>query len=142
MWEDKREQPPEKRRRLGWGYPRDWLVPIAEDLARHCRLATAEVSARITAPAAAIPVSAEPLPNSVGFVEHLEQPANSHFHVETVDGLLRLSFLKKLALEVEGDTLRVRQGKMFGVARFVVARAIGRGACGRVTATGRTRCCC
>jgi hypothetical protein len=122
VWDDERDHPPEKRRQLGWGYSRDWLVPIAEELARHCRVATAEVSARIIAPAAEIPVLAGPLPNAAGFVEHGEQPANSHFRVETVDGLLRLSFLKELIVEVESDTLRVRQWKTFGVRAYSWSR--------------------
>jgi len=69
-----------KRSQLAPGYPRAWLLPLANDLARRCRLA-AEDRADTPRPAPPIAVLAEPLPNRAGFVETLEQPARSKIAV-------------------------------------------------------------
>jgi hypothetical protein len=88
---------------LARGYPREWLVPLARDLARRCGLA--------------IDVTEEPLPNPAGFVDLPEQPADSRLRVEpTADGL-RLSLppgvfgRRPRVLVVLGDRLRVERGE-------------------------------
>ena len=123
LWESDGDTPPEERKRLGWGYPRDWLMPIAAALSRRCRLAVQEPSALVMAASAApIPVAADPLPNAAGFVEHVEQPANSKFQVETSAGALRLRCPRTFTLEIEGDELRVWQKRMFGGRNYAWSR--------------------
>jgi hypothetical protein len=68
-----------KPRQLVPGYPRDWLLPLAKDLARRCQLADELEGISETAPS--IDVLAEPLPNSAGFVEMFEQPSGSKIAV-------------------------------------------------------------
>jgi hypothetical protein len=63
-------------KQLAPGYPRAWLLSVAGDLARRCQQ-SAEDGARASKPVGPISVSAEPLPNSAGFVDLLEQPARS-----------------------------------------------------------------
>jgi hypothetical protein len=100
---------------LARGYPRDWLVPLARELARRCRLAAdgAEL-------VPAIDVAEEPLPNSTGFVDLLEQPDDSRIAAERTSGGLKLELprpafgRRQAVLTVVGDRLRVEQGKLDG----------------------------
>jgi hypothetical protein len=68
------------RKQLAPGYPRAWLLSVAGDLARRCQ-GSAEDGAGASKPVGPIRVSAEPLPNSSGFVDLLEQPARSQIVV-------------------------------------------------------------
>lgn len=89
---------------LARGYPRTWLVPLADELARRCRLAPDEP---------AVAVTEEPLPNSAGFVDLPRQPADSRVSVDRTDSELiltlpRAAFGRRPAtLSVRGDRLRV-----------------------------------
>jgi hypothetical protein len=107
VWEDDSDKP----RPLAAGYPRAWLMPLANDLARRCRLAAEPTAPRTPLPP--VPVAAERLPGSVGFVELLDQPAGSKCVVEeTPDSV---SFRHgKTVLTVKGDELRAQQKKIFG----------------------------
>ena len=97
---------------LARGYPRDWLVPLARDLARRCRIAT-DGERQSTH---AIDVAEEPLPNASGFVDQIEQPAESRIVVERVGAELRLSLPRRAfgrrqaVLTIHDDRLRVEQG--------------------------------
>jgi hypothetical protein len=77
---------------LARGYPRAWLLPLANDLARRCRLAGDDAVTRdLRAAAPAIDVVEEPLPHPAGFMEQLDQPADSAILVEPVDDAVKLS---------------------------------------------------
>jgi hypothetical protein len=95
---------------LARGYPRDWLVPLAADLARRCEFAD-----RRESDAPAIPVAEEPLPNPAGFVDLLEQPVDSRVVVEQLGAELRLTLPRATfgrqhtVLTVAADRLRVEQ---------------------------------
>jgi hypothetical protein len=111
-----------KRSQLAPGYPRGWLLPLANDLARRCRIA-AEDRADTPRPAPPIAVLAEPLPNSAGFVETLEQPARSKIAV--LEGPEKLTvtvpprrFGRRGAVFTvsEGELVVVRN-KLFGTER-------------------------
>jgi hypothetical protein len=117
LWKSDGDLAPEKRKHLAWGYPREWLLPVAEDLSRRCRLAT-EPSSMVTAPAAPVPVGVEPLPNRGGFVDLIEQPAGSEIQVQRLYTWLRLTRPKAFTLEVEENKLRVEQRKVFGVREY------------------------
>lgn len=113
VWDSDAALPVEKRKRLAWGYPRDWLLPLADELARRVQLATTEPSATMTPVAPPVPVRAEPLPNDAGFIEEIEQPAGSPFVVEQSNDMLRASIPGTMELVVDGGVLRVEQRKMF-----------------------------
>jgi hypothetical protein len=88
---------------LARGYPRSWLVPLANDLARRCRLAADRVSE-------------EPLPNPAGFVDLPEQPIESRIEAAETGGELRLILPRSLGrrpveLVVRGDRLRVGEDR-------------------------------
>jgi len=113
VWETDEVFPPNKWKRLAWGYPRDWLVPLAHHLARRCRLTTIEGLPSLASPPPPVPVTAELLPNEAGFVEHFAQPPGSKFVVQQSEWKLHLNLPGKLALLIEGDVLRVEQRKAF-----------------------------
>jgi len=98
---------------LARGYPRDWLVPLARDLARRCRIATD--GERDSTPT--IEVVEEPLPNASGFVDLREKPDDSRIVVETSGAELRLTLphrafgRRQAVLTILDDRLRVEQGK-------------------------------
>jgi hypothetical protein len=79
LWETGPEN--EKTNQLAWGYPRSWLVPLAQELAARCQISRTEGSAS-TKSRRAVAVTEEALPNLSGFVEALEQPADSKIEVE------------------------------------------------------------
>jgi hypothetical protein len=89
---------------LARGYPRAWLVPLADELARRCRLTTDEP---------AVEVTEEPLPNPAGFVDLPDQPEESRVFVDRADGELTLTLPRQAfgrrhaTLTVRGDRLRV-----------------------------------
>ena len=93
---------------LARGYPRAWLVPLADELARRCRLATAEP---------AVEVTEEPLPNPAGFVDLPDQPEESRVFVDRTDGELILTLPREAfgrrhaTLTVRGDRLRVDEDR-------------------------------
>jgi hypothetical protein len=106
---------------LARGYPRDWLVPLARDLARRCRLAAPGGPTR-PAPSAPPPIDVveEPLPNQAGFVDLPEQPDDSRVLVERTGAGLKLTMPKeafgrrRAVLAVTGDRLRVEQPRRAG----------------------------
>ncbi|HEX3151884.1 MAG TPA: hypothetical protein VHR66_27680 [Gemmataceae bacterium] len=109
---------------LARGYPRTWLVPIAHELARRCRLAPNEP---------AIAVTEESLPNSAGFVDLPDQPDDSRVFVDRTDGELILTLPHKpfgprrATLIVRGDRLRVSEEQEWSrrqLADIRVARLI------------------
>jgi hypothetical protein len=110
----------EKPRQLARGYPRDWLVPLARDLARRCQLAAQDDSTRPARAAPAIDVAEEPLPNQAGFVDLLKRPDDSRILVGRTGAGLTLTLPRKTfgrqhaVLTVTGDRLRVEQPKRFG----------------------------
>jgi hypothetical protein len=106
----------EQSKQLGRGYPRDWLVPIARNLAGRCRLAAeTDGTAEARATASRIDVTAEPLPNPAGFVDLPEQPDDSRVLVARTDDGLRLTLPRKrfgrqqAAVTAFGDRLLVEQ---------------------------------
>jgi hypothetical protein len=100
---------------LARGYPRDWLVPLAHDLARRCRLAAHGDPTRPRRRAPPIGVAEEPLPNQAGFVDLWEQPADSRVLVEANGAELKLTLppgacgRRHATLAVTGDRLRFEQ---------------------------------
>jgi hypothetical protein len=114
--------PESKRRQLAPGYPRAWLLPLANDLARRCQCGTAEHvgMSRLTTP---IAVTEEPLPNSAGFVDMIAQPARSKIVVlQTPEGMTVMVPPKRLGwrgvvLTVAGDDLVVMRPKLLGAER-------------------------
>ncbi len=110
VWETDEGLPRADWKRLAWGYPRDWLVPLANELARRCRLAALDVSpALATAPL--VPVTTEPLPNEAGFVEQFAQPPGGKWVVGRSEGQLHLTLPGKLELRLEEDVLHVEVRK-------------------------------
>lgn len=108
----------EKPLRLARGYPREWLVPLARDLARRCRLAAETDSTIGSRPAgSAIEVAEEPLPNPAGFVDLPDQPDDSKVVVEATADELKLTLPRKTfgwhqaVVTVFGDGLRVERDR-------------------------------
>jgi hypothetical protein len=97
-----------KPKPLAWGYPRAWLVPLANDLTRRCRLASEE-----TAAPDPIHVTEEPLPNRAGFVDQVERPAGSKITMDVWQDEARLtmppSFFRSggMVLAVAGEELSI-----------------------------------
>jgi hypothetical protein len=114
--------PEAKRKQLAPGYPHDWLLPLASDLARRCELGT-EDHAGIPRPAPPIVVSAEPLPNSAGFVEMLEQPPRSKIAVLQTPEKLTVTVPPRwfgwggAVFIVSGNELEIVRTKLFGAER-------------------------
>jgi hypothetical protein len=98
-------EPEDKFLQLACGYPRDWLVPLASDLARRCQRAAAP----------AITVHEEPLPNKAGFVEECEQPPDSKLRVDRAPDELRIIGPRSHeALTVRNGCLIAEWSRWFG----------------------------
>jgi hypothetical protein len=113
--------PETKRKQLAPGYPRSWLLPLASDLARRCQLG--EDHAGMPRPAPPITVSEEPLPNSAGFVELLEQPAGSKIAIQQTPDRLTvtvpprwLGWRRVVFIASDGELVAVRT-RLFGAER-------------------------
>lgn len=96
---------------LACGYPREWLVPLAHDLARRCQRAGAEDEAREPA----IGVREEPLPNQAGFVDTCDPPEDTKLQVERTPHQLKIIWPKKRgALTVCNERLTAEWARWFG----------------------------
>jgi hypothetical protein len=100
---------------LACGYPRDWLVPLAHDLARRCQSAGADAEARENRAAAPpITVREEPLPNQAGFVETGEPPEDTRIQVEQTPQQLKIIWPKHGVLMVCNERLTAEWTGWFG----------------------------
>jgi hypothetical protein len=119
IWETEPSAREVMQTQLAPGYPRDWLLPLAHDLAQRCRLRAREHSflSRTSVP---IAVTEEPLPNSAGFVEQLAQPAQSRIVVLQTREELTITMPRGWlgqggdVLVVAGDQLEVVSPTLFG----------------------------
>jgi hypothetical protein len=124
MWGNE-SGPDVEQKQLSPGYPRCWLLPLANDLARRCRVSEAEDGILRTTP---IAVSAEPEPNRAGFVETLEQPARSKIAIQQDAGKLTITIPPRWfgwgeAVFIASDSeLVIMRRKLFGAERYQWSR--------------------
>jgi hypothetical protein len=113
VWDTDESSEETKAKRLAPGYPRAWLLPLASDLARRCQLGAVEHAGMSTP----IEVAEEPLPNSAGFVDLVEQPSESEIVVLQHPEEMTVTVpwrCRNVVLTVAGDELAVRRPKLFG----------------------------